>query len=300
MHIPVLLCETIELLNPKGNEIIVDATVNGGGFAEAILNIKNFKGTVVGIDQDENLIEQLKNRLGNYIKNGRLKLVCGNFENIDEHLRVLNIKKADAFIFDLGMSSEQLLNSGRGFSFLRDEPLLMSYKSNLELNDLTAYKIINNFNGEEIYKILREYGEERFANRIVRNILDERRKKRIEKTFELVEIIKKSVPYGVQKKSKINPATKTFQALRIAVNRELDVLKVGINKAYSLLNKNGHLAVISFHSLEDRIVKNFFRDLKTNDLVDILTKKPITAKNDEVKNNPRSRTAKLRVIKIYD
>lgn len=300
MHTPVLLKEVMEILNPKNNEVVVDATINGGGHTEEILRNKNFSGTVIGIDQDENLIEKLKNRLRNYIKEGRLKLTCGNFENIDEHFRALRIEKVDAFLFDLGMSSEQLENSGRGFSFLRNEPLIMSYKSNLELNDLTAYEIINDFSGEEIYKILKEYGEERFANRIVRNILETRKNKKIKTTFELVEIIKKSVPYGVQKKSKINPATKTFQALRIAANRETDVLKTGLQKAYDLLNKEGRIAVISFHSLEDRIVKNFFRELKINNLVEILTKKPIIAKEDEIKNNPRSRSAKLRAIIKHD
>jgi len=296
MHIPVLLDEVIELLNPKENEIVVDATINGGGHTEAILKIKNFSGTVIGIDQDEDLLNKLKNRLKNYIKEDRLKLICGNFENIDEHLYSLNIEKADAFLFDLGMSSEHLESSGRGFSFLRDEPLIMSYKLSPEADDLTAYKIINIFRGEEIYKILKEYGEERFVSRIVNNILEWRRKKRIETTFELVEIIKKSVPYGVQKKSKINPATKTFQALRIAANRELDVLKTGLQKAFGELNKGGRMAVISFHSLEDRIVKNFFRELKTNNLVDILTKKPIIAKDEEKVENQRSRSAKLRAI----
>lgn len=297
MHIPVLLKETLELLNPKGDEIIVDATINGGGHTEAILNIENFKGAVIGIDQDKNLVSLLEDKLKNYIKNGRLKLICGNFRNIDEHLNSINIKKIHGAIFDLGMSSSQLINSERGFSFLRDEPLNMSYKAELAPNDLTAEKIINDWTEKEIIRILKEYGEERFVNRIAKNIVEIRKKKRIKTTFELIEIIKKSIPFVARKRTKIHPATKTFMALRIAVNDELNALKHGLTKSFDCLKQNGRITVISFHSLEDRIVKNFFKNLKNQNLAEILTKKPIIPKEEEIKTNPRSRSAKLRTIK---
>ncbi len=297
MHIPVLLKEIVDFLNPKDNEIIVDATINGGGHTEAILNISDFKGTVIGIDQDENLISSLENKFEKYIKNNRLKLICGNFRNIDKHLNSIGVKKIHGAIFDLGMSSAQLTNSERGFSFLRDEPLIMTYKSEPEPNDLTAEKIINDWTEKEITEILKEYGEERFTTRIARNIIEARKKKRIRTTFELVEIINYSVPYAARKKAKIHPATKTFQALRVAVNDELNALKYGLAKSFDYLKTGGMITVISFHSLEDRIVKNFFKDLKNQNLAEILTKKPVVASYEEIKNNIRSRSAKLRAIK---
>lgn len=296
MHVPVLLNELIELLDPKNNEIIVDATINGGGHAEEILRKKDFHGIVIGIDQDENLISILKKEKEKYIKEGRLKLVCGNFRNIDVHLKQLKINGLDGVLFDLGMSSRQLEEAERGFSFLKDKQLLMTFKVNPAPQDLTAEKIVNDWNEKEILKILKEYGEEKFAKRIAIKILETRKKKRIKTTFELIEIIKKSIPYSVQKKSKIHPATKTFQALRITVNDELKALKEGLEKTFKVLNIGGRTAVISFHSLEDRIVKNFFRDLKNKKLAKILTKKPIIASKEEIERNPRSRSAKLRAI----
>ena len=296
MHIPVLRETAIKYLNPKSCNVFVDATINGGGHTKEILNDKNFKGVVVGIDQDEDLILKLKRELEKDLYLGRLKLVCGNFKEIDELLNSLNIKACDAALFDLGMSSWHLERSGRGFSFLRDEPLLMTYNVYPSFSDLTAEKIINEWGREEILKILKEDGEERFAENIVKNILEARKRKRIKTTFELVEIIKKSIPVNIQRKSKIHPATKTFQALRITVNDELNGLKEGLAKAFDLLETNGRIVAISFHSLEDRIVKNFFRNLKAQGLANILTKKPLIASEEEVKQNPRSRSAKLRAI----
>lgn len=293
MHIPVLSKEAIKYLDPKSRGIIVDATINGGGHTEKILEDKNFKGIVIGIDQDEDLILKARMKYEQYIYGGRLKLICGNFREIDELLSSLNINGIGAALFDLGMSSWHLENSGRGFSFKKDEPLLMTYKANPSFGDLTAEKIINDWNHEEILKILKEYGEEIFADRIVKNILESRKEKRIKTTNELVKIIGKSKPSGADK---IHPATKTFQALRIAVNDELAVLQEGLAKTFKLLEANGRMAVISFHSLEDRIVKFFFRSLKEKKMAEILTKKPITASEEEIKENPRSRSAKLRAI----
>lgn len=299
MHIPVLLHETIEFLNPKNNEVIVDATINGGGHTGEILKKGDFNGQVIGIDQDENLISSLKEKFNEYIKEGRLKLVCGNFRDIKGHLNSIKQEKINGAIFDLGMSSWQLDYSGRGFSFMRDEPLIMSFKKEAGEQDLTAEEIVNSFRGEELYKILKEYGEERFVNRIVKNILEARKIKKIKTTFELEEIIYRSVPKAAKNKSRIHPATKTFQALRIAVNDEMNALKEGLKEAFEALEPEGRIAVISFHSLEDRIVKNYFRDLKTNKQAELLTKKPIIASFEEIKQNPRSRSAKLRgIIKV--
>lgn len=292
MHIPVLLNEIIQLLNPRNNDVIVDATINGGGHTEEILKKEDFNGQIIGIDQDENLINKLKDKFDNYIKRGRLKLICGNFKDIKEHLKNLGINKINGAIFDLGMSSLQIEESGRGFSFLKDEPLIMSFKSVIFKDDLTAEKIINEWSSDEIARILKEYGEERFSGRIARNIADVRNKNRVKTTKELVQIIIKSIPM----RSRIHPATRTFQALRIAVNDELNVLKDGLENTFDILDDNGKIAVISFHSLEDRIVKNFFKELKMNGQAEILTKKPITAVKEEIYKNPRSRSAKLRGI----
>lgn len=292
MHIPVLLNEIIQLLNPRNNDVIVDATINGGGHTEEILKKEDFNGQIIGIDQDENLINKLKDKFDNYIKRGRLKLICGNFKDIKEYLKNLGINKINGAIFDLGMSSFQIEESGRGFSFLKDEPLIMSFKSVIFKDDLTAEKIINEWSLDEIARILKEYGEERFSGRIARNIADARNKNRVKTTKELVQIIIKSIPM----RSRIHPATRTFQALRIAVNDELNVLKDGLENTFDILDDNGKIAVISFHSLEDRIVKNFFKELKMNGQAEILTKKPITAVKEEIYKNPRSRSAKLRGI----
>lgn len=295
MHIPVLLNEVIELLDPKDGQIIVDATINGGGHTEEILRKKDFNGQIIGIDQDENLLSKLKEKFGNYIKKGQLKLICGNFKDIKGHLKNLRINKINGAIFDLGMSSFQIEESGRGFSFMKDEPLIMSFKSVISKDDLTAEKIINEWPENEITRILKEYGEERFAGRVARKIAEARKENRIKTTKELVRIIIKTVPG----RERIHPATRTFQALRIAVNNELDVLKDGLKNTFDILDGNGRITVISFHSLEDRIVKHFFKDLKTDGRAKLLTKKPIMAKREEIHDNPRSRSAKLRgIIKI--
>src|SRR3989344_5122458 len=202
MHIPVLLKETLEILNPKNDEIIVDATINGGGHTEAIFKRKKFKGKIIGIDQDKNFEAELKEKFNVLEKQDRLKLINGNFREIKEHLKKLGINKINGVLFDLGMSSKQIAESGRGFSFLRDEPLLMSYKSCLASNDLTAEKIINDWSEKDLIKILKEFGEERFVFRIARNIVEARKKKRIKTTFELVEIIKKIVPRAAAIKGK--------------------------------------------------------------------------------------------------
>lgn len=286
-HVTVLLNETLEYLNPKNGDIILDATINGGGHAKKILEKIGKDGKLVGIEQDAVIFEKLKSE---NLKN--LILINGNFRDIDI---LVPTKSLNGAIFDLGMSSLQLEESGRGFSFQKNEPLLMTFKSYLESSDLTAKDIINEWNEEEISNVLFGYGEERFSRRIAKNIVEQRGIKPFETTFDLIKVIERSVPVSYRHK-KLHFATKTFQALRIAVNDEIETLKNGIKKAFDLLIPGGRLIVISFHSLEDREVKHYFKDLAMEDKGKILTKRPIIATDEEQKINSRSRSAKLRAI----
>jgi len=218
-------------------------------------------------------------------------IVCDNFVNLKEIVKNYNFQP-DGILIDLGFSSSQIEESKRGFSFQRDEKLDMRY--NPQLNDLTAGEIINNWPEEEITMILKEYGQEHFSKRIAKEIIVERKIKPIEKTFQLVEIVKKSTPSWYHHQ-KIHFATRAFQALRIAVNKELENLKNLLPQALEVLKPSGRIAIISFHSLEDRIVKNFLKDKTKEGLLKILTKKPTRPTEEEIKINPRSRSAKLRV-----
>lgn len=290
MHIPVLQKEVIEYLKPKSGENFIDATINGGGHALAILEKIQPNGKLLGIDLDSDLIKNFELRINNreFLKN--LILINDNYKNLDE-IVLKNNFQPDGILFDLGMSSNQLEKSGRGFSFLKDEFLDMRFSTKQEL---TAYEIINSWNREKIAKILKEYGEEGFHNQIAAAIFNERRREKIKTTAKLVEVILKTVPAWYQKR-KIHPATKTFQAIRIIVNDELNNIRVALIKSLGVLKKNGRLAVISFHGLEDGIVKNFFKEENENKTLKILTKKPITPSRKELLENPRSRSAKLRV-----
>lgn len=291
VHQPVLLKEVLEYLSPKPGENFVDCTVGGGGHTAAILKKNRPKGKVLGIDHDEEILKKLK-------VNGRLILVCDNFVNLKNIVKEYNFKPVHGILLDLGLSSWHLEKSGRGFSFQKDEPLLMNYESEIKNKILTAREIVNNWPEEELVKIFREYGEERFARRIANQILKTRTVEPIKTTFQLVNIIKRVIP-PKYRYSRIHFATRTFQALRIAVNRELENLKKVLPQALELLEKEGRLVVISFHSLEDRIVKNFMRGSAKEEHLKILTKKPIISSEEEIKLNPRSRSAKLRAaIKI--
>ncbi len=330
-HTPVLLKEVIYYLNPEQGETILDATINGGGHAREILKAMGEKGRLIGIDQDAEILQRLKEGEGK-LKGENLILINGNFRNLDKLLAPYNINKLDGAIFDLGLSSIHLDppdgGSGRGFSFRRNEPLLMTLKSDIAPDDLTAKDIVNDWSEEDIANVLFGYGEERYSRRIAKGIVAARAEKRIETTFDLAEIVRKSVP-AAYRKGRTDCCTKTFQALRIAVNDELKAAAEGIEKAWNMLARGGRLVVISFHSLEDRIVKNFFREVAEgsakygstklsaksdfaegstepflsakSDLAgggggEILTKKPIVPSEEEIKANPRSRSAKLRAI----
>jgi len=296
MHIPVLQKEVIKYLDPKTNENFIDCTIGGGGHALAILEKIQPNGKVLGVDWDEEIIRRLK------IKNN-LILVCDNFANLKKFIKKYNFENISGVLFDLGYCSWHLEESGRGFSFLRNEPLDMRY--NIKSKILTAEKIVNEWSEDALERILKEYGEERYAGRIARKIIEARKLRPIKTTFQLVELIKRAMPgrYHYRKISRRkargflrdrHPATKTFQALRIAVNDELNNFKKALPQALEALESDGKLVIISFHSLEDRIAKNFFKDRAEKGLVKILTKKPIKPSTEEIKINPRSRSAKLR------
>ena len=272
-----------------GDGIVVDATVGGGGHSNILLeNIPDIY--IVGIDKDDFALERAEEKLKKF--KGRYKLIKSPFKDIDKVLKELNISKISGFLFDFGVSMFQLKHH-RGFSFQREEPLDMRMDTSQEL---TAYYVVNYYPLEKLEKILKEYGEERFYKKIAKSIVERRKKKKIETTKELADLVFKLYPKPLRYK-KIHPATKTFQAIRIEVNSELDEIKEALPKAINLLENGGIIQAISFHSLEDRIVKNIFKEGKKLKKLEILTKKPIIPTEKEILKNPASRSAKLRVGK---
>lgn len=289
IHKTVLLQESIEGLAIKPGDIYLDGTLGSAG--HALLACE--KGAkIVGIDQDEEAHIRATSRLQNTCD---FTLVKESFRNLDIVLNNLNIPKVNAILLDLGLSSDQFETSGRGFTFQKDEPLLMTFKKNPTLEDLTAKEIVNTWDEENIADIIYGYGEERYARRIAKKIVEARATKPIETTFQLVKIIKEATPSRYHH-GKIHPATRTFQALRITVNDEIGALKEGIKKGFDRLESKGRMAVISFHSIEDRIVKQMFKEKANLDEAVIITKKPIVASDQEIQENPRARSAKLRII----
>lgn len=287
MHIAVLIKEVLEYLDPKPGENFIDCTVGQGGHARTILEKTGPDGKILGIDQDPEQIEICRKNLLDFEE--RIILVNSSYTKLKEIVKEHNFK-ADGILLDLGMSSYHIDESGRGFSLKKDEPLDMRYNPE---DTLTAKEIVNTYPVEEIERILREYGEERFAKKISEEIAKERGE--IKSTFQLVEIIRRAIPSKFRQE-RIHFATRTFQALRIATNKELENIENVLPQLLEVLKENGRIAIISFHSLEDRIIKNFFRDKSKENILKILTKKPITVSFEEKKQNPRSRSAKLRVI----
>ena len=287
IHKPVLVKEVLEYLSPKPNENFIDCTVGEGGHAEVILEKTGLNGKVLGIDLDQNQINNCKLNLAKFKE--RAILVNDSYGNLKDIVEKNSFEPVNGILLDLGMSSAQL-ESTRGFSFQKDQPLDMRYNN---ISDLTAEIIINDWQEEQIKKILEEYGEERFAKQVAKKITEERKRKRIESTFQLTDIIKKAIPAKFQN-NRIHCATRTFQALRIAVNGELNNLEKVLPKIVSILEPQGRLAIISFHSLEDRLVKNFLKNKEKERNIKILTKSPITADFEELRKNSRSRSAKLR------
>ena len=303
-HISVLLNECLEGLNIKENGIYVDGTLGGAGHSSEILKKLSNEGRLIGIDQDTDALKAAKERLENY---SNVTFVHSNFSSIENVLNNLNIDGVDGILMDLGVSSYQLDEGERGFSYMKDAPLDM--RMNRE-NDFSAYNVVNEYSEEDLYRIIRDYGEEKFAKRIASFIVENRQEKNIETTLELVEIIKNAIPAKARREGP-HPAKRTFQAIRIEVNRELSILHKTIDDGVEKLNKGGRMAIITFHSLEDRIVKNKFRDLAVScrcpkefpvcvcgekAKVKIISRKAIEPTKEEVEINPRSRSAKLRVI----
>lgn len=293
MHIPVLLHEVIAELDLKPDDVYLDGTINGGGHASAVAERLGEGGTIVGLDLDRTALERAKKRLAG--AKARVILKELSFRNLDIALAETGIGAADKILFDLGLSSHQFEESGRGFSFQKDEPLLMTFKDMPGTSDLTATAIVNRWDEENIAQIVESYGEERFAKRIAHSIVLARAKHPLRTTKELIAAIEEALPAGYRFR-KIHPATKTFQALRITVNDELGALAQGLEKGFQHLAVQGRMAVISFHSLEDRLVKQYFRKLSDEGMVKRITKKPIAPSEREVADNHRSRSAKLRII----
>ncbi|RPI37149.1 MAG: 16S rRNA (cytosine(1402)-N(4))-methyltransferase RsmH [Nitrospiraceae bacterium] len=282
-HLPVMSREVIEVLAPVEGGIYIDATVGLGGHSEVILEKIGQDGKIVGIDRDVNALAKTADRLSDR----RLILKKGSFSDMETILHSEGIDGADGVLLDLGVSMMQLKDLARGFSFLSNERLDMRMDSSQEVS---AWEVVNGYSERELVRILREYGEEYRAIKIVRSIIQHRNKKRIDTCAELAEIISRTIG----RTGKVHPATKTFQALRIEVNRELDELKKGLDASVRILRKGGRLCVISYHSLEDRVVKHFIRDNAKADILNPLQKKPLTPDIVEIRANPSSRSAKLR------
>lgn len=292
-HIPVLKDESIDGLNIKKGDVVVDGTLGGGGHTFEIIKRYGKDIKVIGIDFDSDAIDRAKKLIGK--TKCDVKFFTVGFQAIDEVLDELGIEKADRILLDLGISSFQLEVAGRGFSFLKDEPLLMTMKKDPNEEDLTAKEIVNTWEEETLADIIYGFGEEKYSRKIAKAIVLARKEKEIETTFDLVEIIDGAVG-KYYKRMKIHSATRTFQALRMATNSELTNLQEVIEKGFLRLGENGRMAIITFHSLEDRIVKKAFVSLKEKGFAKIITKKPIIPTKEELKLNPRSRSAKLRLI----
>ncbi len=303
-HISVLLHEATDGLNIKKDGIYVDGTMGGGGHSHKILSQLSTDGLLVGIDRDTNALSASKERLKDF-KN--VRYIHDNFHNIKDILYREGIDAIDGMIVDLGVSSYQLDNKDRGFSYMEDAPLDM--RMNVE-DELSAYTVVNTYSEEELSKIFFEYGEEKFSKKIARLIVEQRKEKPVETTLELVDIIKKAIPEKFRQKGS-HPAKRVFQAIRIEVNGELDPLKDALDDMFSCLKSGGRLSVITFHSLEDRIVKTKFKELCTGCICPpdfpvcicgqtpkgkLLNRKPILPSETECIENKRSKSAKLRVI----
>ncbi len=302
-HYTVMAHEAVDALQCERGKIYVDATLGGGGHSELILQKIQPDGRLIAFDIDADAIDYASERLKNY-KN--LTIVKESYSNIKKVLQDLDIKEiTGGIVFDLGASYHQLTKQERGFSFMKDAPLDMRFNQD---SDFSAYEVINGYSEDDLIRIISEYGEERFTKRIVKNIIDSRKLKNIETTGELAQIITNAVP---KTKEKIHPATRTFQAIRIEVNHELQNIKNTLNEVLTLLSVGAIISVISFHSLEDRLVKQCFKyysakcRCKPTDpvchckppMLELINKKPITATEEEISVNPPSRSAKLRVAK---
>ncbi|MDP3645804.1 MAG: 16S rRNA (cytosine(1402)-N(4))-methyltransferase RsmH [bacterium] len=292
-HRPVLLHESLEKLDIQSDDVVLDATLGGAGHAREIVAKLGAKGTFIGIDADGDAIKRAEEALNS--AKAKVVLLEGNFRDVESYLGKHGIPHLTKALFDLGWSGYQLA-SGRGFSFLKDEPLLMTYSSEIGENTLTAGKIVNTWKEESIADVIYGWGEENFSRQIAKGIIEARKKKPIATSRELAAIISDSVP-AFYRRGRRHPATKTFQGLRIAVNDEMGSLKEGLSSVWNVLKSEGRLAVISFHSIEDREVKRLMLEWSRDGSGERITKSPIRPSREEVLANPRSRSAKLRVIR---
>jgi 16S rRNA (cytosine1402-N4)-methyltransferase len=294
IHIPVLLEEVLHHLNPRPGAVYVDATVNGGGHTGALLDASAPQGKVIGIDRDADLIAALTRRRFDDVAAGRLLLRHASFSHLAEILADAGIGPVDGVLFDLGLSSHHLDRSGRGFSFSENEPLDMRFDP-ADPSSVSASEVIAETPLPELVDIFHRYGEERYASRIARTVIARRRNQPIESTRALLSAVEQSLPAKVRWRASRN-AARIFQALRIAANRELAEIERALPQAFDALRPGGRLVVISFHSLEDRMVKLFFREQKQLGTAKLLAKKPIQPSDEEVRINPRAGSAKLRAL----
>lgn len=304
-HVSVLLEECMTALAPERGGVFVDCTAGGGGHSYEIARRLPEGSKLICLDQDDEAIAACRARLSDF--GGKCVIYKSNFSNIASALNELGVDRIDGALWDLGVSSHQLDDPSRGFSYMNDAPLDMRMDPS---SSLTAYDVVNVYGEREIAKILSDYGEEKFASRIAKNIVSYRQEKSIETTLELAEIVKRSIPAASRKKEAQHPAKRTFQAIRIEVNAELSVIKPSIEAAVSRMRPGGRAAIITFHSGEDRIVKQTLSHLADpcecpkdfpvcvcgkKPQVKLIYKKPVLPSEDEIKDNPRSRSAKLRV-----
>lgn len=289
LHLPVLQAEALAMLSPVQDGVYVDATIGPGGHAEQILKCLGPAGRLIGIDRDEDALK----RAGERLSDERLILMRGEFSQVETLVAQAGISRIDGILFDLGLSMVQMRDPLRGFSFLSDERLDMRMDKGQEKS---AWDVVNRYPEKELERVLREFGEERLARKIARAIVNQRGRKPVDTCSGLSKIV--AGVYGAR--GKMHPATKTFQALRIEVNRELDQLSAGLEASVRLLNKGGRVCVISYHSLEDRKVKHFFAEYARKGTLKVLTKKPLTPGQEERRANPSSRSAKLRAAEKND
>ena len=307
MHVPVLLKEVIHFLKLAGEGIYIDGTVGSGGYTKELLNLTGDSGLVIGIDMDEEAIERSERRLIKFVEGGRLKLFNVNYKDFDLVLKELGINNISGAVLDLGVSSDQLEAEHRGFSFLKDGPLDMRMSKK---QPISAAHVVNKASEHELSRIFRDYGEEKYARKIARAIVQARKVEPLLTTGQLVRIINEAIPVR-EIRYRIHPATRVFQALRIYVNQELDSLRDFLRKIPSFLKPGGVLCVVSFHSLEDRIVKHTFRKWSNpckcppqlpscvcgrKPTVRLLTKRAVRPSESEVTKNPKARSARLRAV----
>ncbi len=304
-HVSVLLQETVDGLNVKPDGIYVDGTLGGGGHSYEVCTRLGAKGSIIGIDQDEAAIEAASIRLKDFGE--KVTIVRSNYCDMKSRLHELGIDKVDGIMLDLGVSSYQLDTADRGFSYREDAPLDMRMD---QRSEMTARDIVNDYSEMDLYRVIRDYGEDKFAKNIARHIVQERAKRPIETTGELTEVIRHAIPMKFQKKTG-HPAKRTFQAIRIELNRELDVLRDSLDDMIDMLNPGGRLCIITFHSLEDRIVKSAFKKNENPCTCPsdfpvcvcgkvskgrVITRKPILPSEEEMEVNSRSKSAKLRIF----